>query len=96
MENMDKKQCEGGMCKSGCSSCGMHSMCGCHGGKHYLIKLILEIIIVILIFWCGFKLGEIVGSIGSGHGMQRGGYGMMMNGYSNNMMNNGMGATPVK
>ncbi len=77
MENTEKK-CE----------CGMHPMGpmgyhGCHGGKHHLIKIILKIIIVILIFWCGFKLGNITGSIRGeyGHG-NRGGV-QMMRGYNN-------------
>src|ERR1035437_3109509 len=69
MENLDKKQCGDNGCKSSCQggTCGeMHSMSGCggcHGGKHHLKKMILKLIIVILIFWCGFKLGEITGSI---------------------------------
>jgi len=67
MENLDKKQC---VCCAGGSCGGMSSMsgCGCHGGKHHLIKIILKLIIVIIIFSCGFKLGVITGSIRAGYG----------------------------
>jgi uncharacterized membrane protein len=61
MENVDKKPCE----------CGMHGPMGghgCHGGKCHLIKMILKIFIIILIFWCGFKLGDITGSIKGEYG----------------------------
>jgi hypothetical protein len=70
MENMDKKEC-GGMCGGSCvtGGCGMKmGGCGCHGGKHCLIKMILKLIIVILIFWCGFKLGSITGAIRAEYG----------------------------
>lgn len=91
--NMDKKcdDCAKGVCQGG-ACCGMSrmGMCGhgCHGGKHHLVKMILKIIIVILIFWCGFKLGEMTGFIKaqSGYGTsQRGGFGMMR-GYNNNVV----------
>ena len=77
MENIDKKEC----------GCGMHQMggCGCpgcHGGKHHLIKIILKIIIIILIFWCGFKLGDITGSIRGGYGREIGS--QMMRGWNSN------------
>ena len=84
MENVDKKCCEDGSkgcCQSG--SChGMQSMCGCghgcHGGKHHLVKIILKLFIVIIIFWCGLKLGEMTGSIRSEYGYgNRSGFGMM-------------------
>ena len=79
--NMENKKCEDcakGVCQGG-SCCGMHSMWGhgCHGGKHHLVKMILKIIIVILIFWCGFRLGETTGFIKAqlGYGtIQRGGF----------------------
>ena len=86
MENTDKKVCGEG-CK--CGACGNMGGMGCggyHHGKFHLVKVILKLIIIILIFWCGFKLGAITGAIRAeeyGHGMmmQRGGYGMMnMNG----------------
>lgn len=67
MENLDKKQCVG--CAGG--SCGgMSSMSGCggHGEKHYLVKIILKLIIVMIIFSCGFKLGVITGSIRAEYG----------------------------
>ena len=107
MENLDKKQCGDNGCKSSCQggTCGeMHSMSGCggcHGGKHHLKKMILKLIIVILIFWCGFKLGEITGSIRAEIGQTRGtsGWGMMRgySNYSNNLPNtNGAVIVPAQ
>jgi hypothetical protein len=87
MENVEKKECE----------CGMHSMGGhgCHGGKCHLVKIILKIFIVILIFWCGFKLGDMTGSIRSESGhrmMNRGNFGMMHENSFGNMPNANIGA----
>ena len=68
--NMDKPVC-GGMCGGSCGGCGgMHGMggCGCHGGKSHLMKVILKIVIMILIFWCGFKLGVMTGSLQAFYG----------------------------
>ncbi len=88
MENVDKKEneCEGckGACQSG-SCFGSKFMCGhgCHGGKRHLVRMILKLIIVIIIFWCGFKLGEISGSIRAEYGhktFERGDFGMMRGG----------------
>jgi hypothetical protein len=94
MENMDKKVCSG--CGNSSCTCGGSMGMGCmhgfhHHGKYGLMRMILKIVIVILIFWCGFKLGNIVGYVraesGRGAMMQRdfnnGGYGMMHGGYSN-------------
>lgn len=73
MENIEKKEGEN-MCKSsGCGGCCsgvgcMHGMHGCHGGRRHLLRLILKIVIVIIIFSCGFKLGEMTGIIRSGYG----------------------------
>ncbi len=53
MENTDKKECS---CQGGCS-CGMGYMHGCHG-RYHLVRMILRIVIVILIFWCGYRLGN--------------------------------------
>lgn len=72
----------------------------CHGGKHHLVKMILKLVIIILIFWCGFKLGEITGSIRYGRGMENRNDFRMMQGYnySNNIPNtNGVVVpTPAK
>jgi len=73
MENMDKKEC-GDVCKnSSCSGCCggmgcMHGMHGCCGRKRHLLKIILKIVIVIIIFSCGFKLGEMTGIIRAEYG----------------------------
>ncbi len=86
MENMDKK---------GCAECDMHSMhdhaccggmCGnhgCHGGHYHLLKMVLKIAIVIIIFSCGFRLGEMTGFIKANGGYgeyNKSGYGMMRGG----------------
>jgi hypothetical protein len=100
--NMEKKNCAcGGSCGGNCGGgCGMQ-MHGCHSGKYHLMKMILKIVIIILIFWCGFKLGEMTGFVraeyGRGTMMDGGGFGMMRGGYSGNgMMNPGTGtATPA-
>lgn len=96
--NMDKKceDCAGGVCHGGMCGCG--SCCGtgmghgCHGGKHHLVKMILKIFIVILIFWCGFRLGQMVGFIkaqtGYGYGAEKGGWGMMRGWDYNNYLPN--------
>ncbi len=77
MENEEKKMC----------GCGNMPQMGCHGhhccGKHHLVKMILKILIVVLIFWCGFNLGKIVGTIKGqyGHGFDKGNF-EMMRGYN--------------
>ena len=97
MENVEKK-CEG-KCESSCGQCqggchgGYNNMAfmgahGCHGGKcHHLLKIILKLIIIMMIFCFGFKLGVITGSLrGSGEvRFNRGGYGMMQGYRSNNL-----------
>jgi hypothetical protein len=84
MDEVNKKECG---CGEGKCGCGGHM----HGhGKHCLVKMILKIVIIILIFWCGFKLGAITGSIRAGEGH---GYEMMRGGY--NMPNSGGATVPV-
>lgn len=100
MENLDKKQCEengGKKCCHGGSCCGMSLMSGheCHGGKHHLAKVILKLIIIIIIFCSGFRLGEITGSIKAERGYgNRGGFGMMR-GYYNSEIPNINGAEQI-
>jgi hypothetical protein len=103
MENLDKKE-EGNTC-GGCSKAGcpcggvMGHMHGCCGGKYHLVKMILKIVFIIIIFWCGFKLGEMTGYIKAegGVGYGRGGFQMMRGGgnflYSNNLPGNGGAVT---
>lgn len=88
---------QGNGCDHG-GNCGcMGHMHGCHGGRHHLVKIILKLFIVIIIFWCGFKLGEITGSIRAEYGRGNS-FGMMnrYNNYSNNLPNsNGGTSTPA-
>jgi len=102
MENCDKKCCEGGeskdCCKSGGSCYGM-SMGGhgCHGKKYCLLKMVLKIVIIILIFWTGFKLGEMTGFIKANLGSGTGNNGSwMMRGlnYPNKALNQNNGVIP--
>jgi hypothetical protein len=88
MENLDKKVCAcGGSCGGNCGGMQMH---GCHGGRHHLVKVILKLVILIIIFWCGFKLGEMTGFIRGeyGRGVMGGGFGMMHS-YGNPASNGG-------
>ncbi len=106
MENIDKKQCA--VCGSGdCKGCGqggsccgsmMGHGCGCHGhGRHHLVKVILKLIIIIIIFSCGLKLGEMIGYIkAEGHGTSESGFGMMRGGWGNySNVVNPSGVTPA-
>ena len=99
MENVEKK-CEEGCCKEKCGGCpGMMFMGahGYHGGKcHHLLKIILKLIIIMMIFCFGFKLGVITGSVrglqGENRISNRGGYGMMRGyNYSNDFQNENFG-----
>ena len=83
MENQDKKPGDnkcGDSCHCGCCG-GMGHMHGCHGGRYHIIRMILKIVLVVIIFWCGFRLGEMIGFIKANTG-----YGndfRMMSGYNN-------------
>ena len=69
-------------------------MGGYHAGKHHLVKMILKLIIVMLIFWFGFSLGQMTGFIKA-----EGGRGMMMRGGNvgwGMMQGNNFGALPVQ
>ena len=102
MENIDKKQC-GDMCKeSDHSACcgGIGHMQGCHGGKCHLVKMILKIIIVILVFFFGFKIGVMTGYLQAGYGrgvIGENNFGMMRGfNYYNNPLNNGGTQVPAQ
>ncbi len=90
MENVDKKECMGKceeVCHENCHGTSFMGIHGCHGGKcHHLVKVILKLVIIMLIFCFGFKLGSITGSFrnerSEGRIQNRGGYGMMR-GYNN-------------
>ena len=77
MENMNK-----GNGTNDCNYCGgRHGWYGCKGdwggGKYFLIKCLLALLLLIIVFCGGFKLGMIVGYIGGGYGQT--GYPSMMN-----------------
>ncbi len=80
MEN-NKKVCEGCEC-----SCHDDKCRGCYGGgRHYILRWVLGIIIIFFVFWGGFKIGLIVGSVNGGYGYPMHGFRSMMgrDGYSN-------------
>jgi hypothetical protein len=88
MEHMDKKceTCMGGSCEGG-NCCGMH-MHGYHDGKFHLVKMLLKLIIVMIIFFFGFKLGMLTGFINAEYGRDMTGFGGgwgMMRGYNPNV-----------
>jgi hypothetical protein len=67
------KECKGKMCGSGnMCSCG----CGCGWARgHRMFRVVLGIVIALLMFWIGVKVGEfktILGESGYGGGMHRG------------------------
>ena len=77
-------------------SCGgsCWGACGHWNGWHFILRLVLGIVILVIVFWGGFKLGLIIGSSGNGYGY---GYGMhgyrmgdMMRGYWNGYYGPGM------
>ena len=63
---------------------------GCCGGKNHTMHMILKVLLLALIFMCGFKLGMVTGYIG--HGYERGGmmgrgvYGQNFDGQGYGMM----------
>lgn len=97
MENLDKKQCDS--CEHGsCGGMGMHGCC--HGGKHHLLKVILKLVIIMLVFFFGFKIGVMTGYLQAGYGrgaFEGNGFGIMRGyNYSNNLPNaNGGVVTPT-
>ena len=106
MENVEKKcegKCEGqcGQCQGGCHGMAFMGAHGCHGGKClHLLKIILKLIIIMMIFSFGFKLGVITGSVrglqGESRISNRGGYGMMQGYRSGNLeFNNASGGVQV-
>lgn len=51
-----------------CVMCGGWHGVWAHGRGHWLLRLILGVIILLLVFWLGFKLGKLVVSINGGYG----------------------------
>lgn len=79
--------CVGGKCtmcgEKGCPAC---PYCSLHGGYYrwHWVKLLLGIIVLFVVFWCGFRLGTMVSSWGGGYGSygMPGRYLMRSNGYN--------------
>lgn len=64
------QNCAGGMCGPS-SAC-----CECHSGRHSIFRWVLGLVIILIVFSLGFKLGELNILVGgrSGYGMMQGGY----------------------
>lgn len=70
MEQKGYMKNECGMCESACGQCDMRDECGgcgmaCQqmygmrcGGRHHLLRWVLGILIIVLIFIAGIKMGE--------------------------------------
>jgi hypothetical protein len=96
-----KKEGKGNVCTCGC--CGSHNgmmgmgcACGAHGGTRMLFRLLLVIIILILVFWFGVRLGELRESIRGYGGYGSYGYApmRMMQGYGPMIPATGLPVTP--
>ncbi len=78
-----------------CTCCGAH--CHCGNRKHYLLKKIFMLIVLVIVFALGMQLGEIKGELRGGRGFSHhmmygyGGMPRMMGGYNPN--NNLPGST---
>lgn len=86
------KTCKGcgkdgcGGCRGGCQGCGKvcggdrSCSCGCGCGwpsGHRLFRVVLWIVILLIVFWLGFKVGQFVTAFG---GYGRAGYGLHAHG----------------
>jgi hypothetical protein len=105
MENKaDKNHSEEGKCmygagdamkgRMGSCSCGS----GCGYGKMrflYLLRILVTLIILIIVFWCGFRLGALRASFGRGYRsypmMGQGGYGNVSGGRTSGITPDGAG-----
>jgi len=58
----------------GCWHCGAHGMHGFYG-KWSLLRIVIMLVMLYVVFWAGFKLGEIKAFFGYGY------YGMMGGSY---------------
>ena len=63
-----------------CYDCKAQKMCGrccgghcCGGGRHMLLRWLLGLLILVIVFWLGLKIGEFKGAFGGDYG---GYYGM--------------------
>ncbi len=53
--NKHPETCECPICKMGAGMC-FH---GYHSGKHWILKIVLAFIVLVLTFWVGFRVGVI-------------------------------------
>jgi hypothetical protein len=59
-------------CMCGCDGSGSGCMCGWHHG-HMLFRMLIGLIILVIVFWFGVKLGELRESI-RGYGFESNSY----------------------
>ncbi|HVM77166.1 MAG TPA: hypothetical protein VMU07_03385 [Candidatus Paceibacterota bacterium] len=77
----------GQQCVCGCDGSGMGCACGWHHG-HSIFRILLGVILLVIVFWFGVRLGELRAEIRGGYGYNAyygyGDYPMpMMHYYSN-------------
>lgn len=72
---------KGGQCLCGCDGSGVGCACGWHHG-HTLFRILIGVILLVIVFWFGVKLGElreiVRGGFGDGYGSYGYQYGMPM------------------
>ncbi len=72
-----KKECTGcPMCQKACNmfTCGTGGSCGHGNNKFFVIRWVLGILIILIMFSLGMRIGEFKGAL-----EQNAGYGRMMN-----------------
>jgi len=95
---MENNKSGNGVCEMGGDACG--NGCGCKHHHMHILKWLIKIVIVVIIFSFGVKLGEMKGEIEaySGHHAYRGGMMLQNSGYygagQGMMMEDGTGVMP--
>jgi hypothetical protein len=95
MEEMNKdKHAEGCDCYAckGQKMCGMYGHC-CGGHRHVLLRWLLGLLILVIVFWLGVKIGEFKGAFG-GYGSYYYGMPRHMRSFNRPMMKNGYWGYP--
>ena len=83
-----------------CHACKGQKMCGrccgghcCGGGRHLLLRWLLGLLILVIVFWLGLKIGEFKGVFG-GYGGNYSGMPRHMRSFNKPMMRSGYWGYP--